>query len=108
MVKKRLNGVPSAYLTGSKEFWSLSYKVRPGVLIPRPETELLVEKTLELSTGEEEIIVDIGTGCGNIAISLAKELGRAEIYATDISKKALDIARKNVLLQGKSRITHNI
>lgn len=105
MVKKRLNGVPSAYLTGSKEFWSLFYKVRPGVLIPRPETELLVEKTIELSTGEEEIIVDIGTGCGNIAISLAKELGRAEIYATDISKKALDIARKNVLLQGKSRIT---
>ncbi len=105
MVKKRLTGVPSAYLIGSKEFWSLSYKVRPGVLIPRPETELLVEKTIELLTGGEEIIVDMGTGCGNIAISLAKELGRAEIYATDISNKALDIARTNVLLQGIPGIT---
>jgi len=105
MVKKRLTGVPSAYLTGSKEFWSLSFKVRPGVLIPRPETELLVEKVIELSTGGEKIIADIGTGCGNIAISLAKELGGAEIYATDISNKALDIARTNVLLQGMSGLT---
>jgi len=105
MVKKRLKGVPSAYLIGSKEFWSLSFKVRPGVLIPRPETELLVEKTIELSTGGEEIIADIGTGCGNIAISLAKELDTAEIYATDISNKALDITRTNVLLQGISGIT---
>ncbi len=105
MVKKRLTGVPSAYLIGSKEFWSLSFKVRPGVLIPRPETELLVEKVIELSTGGEEIIADIGTGCGNIAISLAKELGGAKIYATDISKKALDIARTNVLLQGMSGLT---
>lgn len=105
MVKKRLTGVPSAYLTGRKEFWSLSYKVRPGVLIPRPETELLVEKAIELSKGGEEIIADIGTGCGNIAISLVKELGRAKIYATDISKKALVIARANILLQGISGIT---
>ena len=105
MVKKRLKGVPSAYLIGSKEFWSLSFKVRPGVLIPRPETELLVEKVIELSIGGEEIIADIGTGCGNIAISLAKELGGAEIYATDISHKALDIARTNVMLQGMSGIT---
>jgi len=105
MVKKRLTGVPSAYLIGSKEFWSLSFKVGPGVLIPRPETELLVEKVIELSTGGEEIIADIGTGCGNIAISLANELGGAKIYATDISNKALDIARINVLLQGMSGIT---
>ena len=105
MVKKRLTGVPSAYLTGSKEFWSLSFMVRPGVLIPRPETELLVEKAIELSKGGEEIIADIGTGCGNIAISLAKELGIAEIYATDISQKALDIAKKNILLLGISGIT---
>ena len=66
LISRRLAGVPLPYLTGIKEFWSIPFRVSPGVLIPRPETELLVEKTIELSKGEgEEIIVDLGTGCSH-------------------------------------------
>ena len=72
LVSKRLTGFPLPYITGVKEFWSIPFRISPGVLIPRPETELIVEKVLELSSREHEIIVDIGTGCGNIAVSLAK------------------------------------
>lgn len=95
LVSKRLAGFPSAYLTNSQEFWSLPFKVFPGVLIPRPETESVVERVLKLSSGKEEIIVDVGTGCGNIAISLAKELSQTRIIAVDISEKALKTARLN-------------
>jgi len=105
LISRRLAGVPLSYLTGIKEFWSLPFRVSPGVLIPRPETELLVEKTLELSKGGEEIIVDLGTGCGNIAVSLAQELPRARIFATDTSQKALRLARLNASLQTVSGIT---
>jgi len=106
LISRRLAGVPLPYLTGIKEFWSISFKVSPGVLIPRPETELLVEKTIELSKKEgEEIIVDLGTGCGNIAISLAQKLPKARIFATDISQKALRLARLNANLQAVSGVT---
>jgi release factor glutamine methyltransferase len=104
LVLKRQQGVPLAYVTGEKEFWSLSFKVAPGVLIPRPETECLVEKVIELSTKREEVIVDIGTGSGNIAVSLARELPEARILATDISSEALNIARLNASLHGVARI----
>jgi release factor glutamine methyltransferase len=87
--------MPLAYIVGEKEFWSLSFSVGPGVLIPRPETELLVAKVIELSSGNEQLIVDIGTGSGNIAVSLAKELPGARILATDISPTALETARLN-------------
>jgi release factor glutamine methyltransferase len=99
LIKKRLTGVPLSYLTGIKEFWSIPFRVSPGVLIPRPETELIVEKVLEKSSKKEELIVDIGTGCGNIAVSLAKELPRANIIATDVSRRALKIAQLNAELQ---------
>lgn len=105
LILRRLAGVPLSYLTEIKEFWSIPFRVSPGVLIPRPETELLVEKTLELSTGGEEIIVDLGTGCGNIAVSLAQELPKARIFATDTSQKALRLARLNASLQAVSGIT---
>ena len=106
LISRRLAGVPLPYLTGIKEFWSIPFRVSPGVLIPRPETELLVEKTIELSKGEgEEIIVDLGTGCGNIAVSLAKELPNARILATDTSQEALRLARMNAHRQAVSRIT---
>lgn len=105
LISTRLNGIPLAYLTGTKEFWSILFKVTPGVLIPRPETERLVEKVLDDSPRDDEIIVDVGTGCGNIAISLAKELPRTRIFATDISRKALRLARTNALNQKVSNVT---
>ena len=92
----RLKGMPSAYITGIREFYGLEFYVDSNVLIPRPETELLVEKTIEIARKfPSPIIADIGTGCGNIAISLALNLPRAKIYAVDISNKALDVARYN-------------
>ncbi len=105
LISKRLTGIPLSYLSESKEFWSISFKVSPGVLIPRPETELLVEKVLDYSPEDDEIIVDIGTGCGNIAISLAKELPSTRILATDISRKAVRLARLNASSQKVSNVT---
>jgi len=98
LVEKRKEGVPLSYLTGTKEFWSIPLKVCPSVLIPRPETEILVEKVLELSCRNHESILDVGTGSGNIAIALAKELPRARIFAADISARALNVARRNAAL----------
>ncbi|NIM91402.1 MAG: peptide chain release factor N(5)-glutamine methyltransferase [Candidatus Aminicenantes bacterium] len=95
LVARRLAGLPIAYLSETKEFWSIPFRVLPGVLIPRPETELIVEKVLEFSSQNHETIVDVGTGCGNIAVSLAKELPEARIIATDTSAKALKVARLN-------------
>jgi release factor glutamine methyltransferase len=104
LISERLKGIPLPYLIESKEFWSIPFKVSPGVLIPRPETELLVEKVLDYSPEDDEIIVDIGTGCGNIAISLAKELPSTRIFATDISRKALRLARMNASNQTVSNV----
>ena len=98
LVTKRLGGVPLAHLTGTKEFWSIPFKVTPSVLVPRPETEVLVEKVLELSTRESECLVDVGTGSGCIAVALAKELPRARIEAVDISERALRVAAANAAL----------
>jgi len=105
LISKRLSGIPLPYLTGFKEFWLIPFRVSPEVLIPRPETELIVEKVLGLSKGEVEIIVDVGTGCGNIAVSLAKELPHAQVFATDTSHKALRMARLNASDQKISNIT---
>ncbi len=104
LVSKRLSGFPLSYLTGHKEFYLIPFRVMPGVFIPRPETELIVDKVLELSSREHEMIVDLGTGCGNLAIALAKELPKTRIIATDISRKALKLARLNASLQYVSRI----
>jgi release factor glutamine methyltransferase len=92
----RIKGMPSAYITCIREFYGLEFYVNESVLIPRPETELLVEKTIECARNyTAPIIADIGTGCGNIAVSLALNLPRAKIYATDISRQALNIAHRN-------------
>ncbi len=104
LVLKRQQGIPLAQVVGEKEFWSLPFKVTPGVLIPRPETELLVEKVIELSSRRKELIVDIGTGAGNIAVSIAKELTLARIVATDVSQQALKKAKINADLQKVPRI----
>ena len=95
LVERRLAGAPLAHLTGTREFWSIAIEVSPSVLVPRPETEGLVEKVLELSTREAETILDVGTGSGCIAIALAKELPRAAVTAVDISARALAVARRN-------------
>ncbi len=92
----RSTGMPSQYITGHQEFWGLDFVVSPAVLIPRPETEHLVETVLELARGiARPKIIDIGTGSGCIALSLAHELKDAEVYAVDVSAEALEIARAN-------------
>lgn len=98
LVRQRLDGCPVAYLLGYKEFWGLPFRVNRSVLIPRPETELVIEKILTLPLSPEPLILDIGTGSGNIAVSLAKELPSARIMATDISKRALRLAGVNARL----------
>ena len=96
LVQRRVSGEPTAYITGHKEFYSLDFYIDRRVLIPRPETELLVEKALELAqTRDISVIADIGTGCGTIAISLARLLPRLKVYATDVSADALEVARIN-------------
>src|SRR5262249_31440074 len=86
-------GVPSQYITGHQEFWGLDFVVSPAVLIPRPETEHLVEAVLELAREvPHPKIVDVGTGSGCVALSLAQELKGAEIYGVDLSNDALEIA----------------
>jgi len=96
LVNRRRNGEPTAYITGHREFYGLDFYVAPSVLIPRPESELLVEKTLELARQRSvTTIADIGTGCGAIAISLALNLPKAKIYATDISDASLKVALFN-------------
>jgi release factor glutamine methyltransferase len=96
LVERRRKGEPSAYITGYREFYGLDFKVNRHVLIPRPETELLVEKAINLA-GKYHIstIADIGTGCGAIAISLAVHLKKTTIFATDISAAALEAAAEN-------------
>ena len=96
LVERRLNGEPTAYTTGHRQFYGLDFYVDPRVLIPRPESELLVEIALKLAQNHHlSTIADIGTGCGAIAISLALELPQTRIYATDISAPALEVARLN-------------
>jgi release factor glutamine methyltransferase len=93
---QRASGMPTQYITGHQEFWGMDLIVSPGVLIPRPETEHLIEIVLPLARQHSRPrIVDVGTGSGCIALALAKELPNAEIHATDISPAALEIARAN-------------
>lgn len=95
-LKRRIAGEPAAYIVGRQEFMSLVFMVSPDVLIPRPDTELLVETILHLAAQEEiQRICDVGTGSGAIAISLAAYLQSAEVFAVDISAPALAIARQN-------------
>jgi release factor glutamine methyltransferase len=96
VLAQRARGVPSQYITGHQEFWGLDFIVSPAVLIPRPETEHVIETVLELVTEwKTPRIVDVGTGSGCIAIAVAKELPHAQIHAVDISSEALEIARAN-------------
>jgi len=102
-IKKRARGIPLSYIIKEKYFMGLKFQVDFGVYIPRPETELLVERVLDiidsLKPREDTLtLVDVGTGCGNIAVSLAKNLKKLKIYGIDISSPALEVAKKNVRL----------
>ncbi len=100
-IKRRLNGEPTAYITGYREFYGLDFYVNSNALIPRPESELLVEKALNLAQYHSvSTIADVGTGCGAIAISLALNLPQVKIYATDISAPALEVALFNCQKHG--------
>ena len=98
LIRRRLSHEPIAYITGHKEFFGLDFRVSADTFIPRPETELLVEKALELAgnrTSPIQAIADVGTGCGAIAIALAVHLPQVEVYAVDISTAALEVATLN-------------
>ena len=99
LTAERASGTPTQYLTGKQEFWGLDFEVTPAVLIPRPETEHVIEVALERlgPDGKNAAlqIADIGTGSGCIAVALAHELPQAEIFATDISREALEVAKRN-------------
>lgn len=94
-VDRRTQGEPAQYITGHQEFWGLDFEVTPAVLIPRPETEHVVETVLKLNQSADPKIVDVGTGSGCIAIALAKEISRSRVFAVDQSKEALQIATRN-------------
>ncbi len=101
LIKRRLNGEPTAYIAGHREFYGLDFYIDASVLIPRPESELLVEKALNLAQNRRvSTIAEIGTGCGAIAISLALNLPQTKIYATDISAPALKVALFNCQKHG--------
>lgn len=105
LIQRRLRGEPIAHLTGEKEFWSLPLKITADVLIPRPDTELLVEVALQQIPEHRACkIADLGTGSGAIAIALASERPYSRIMATDISAKALDIAKENAQTLGLANI----
>jgi release factor glutamine methyltransferase len=96
LIEARLRGEPIAYLIGRRAFWSLELDVAPGVLIPRPETELLVELALaRMPVDARSTVADLGTGSGAIALSLARERPHAQVLGTDASSEALAIARAN-------------
>jgi release factor glutamine methyltransferase len=108
-VKRRQKGEPVAYITGRKEFWSLSFEVNPEVLVPRPETELLVEEILKVCQevkDRETAILEVGTGSGAISVAVASDFKKAHIVATDTSIEAIKVARKNAAGNGvKERIS---
>lgn len=102
---RRLDGEPVAHITGNREFWSLELAVTPDVLIPRPETELLVEQALKhIPINQSVDVVDLGTGSGAIAIAIASERPRANVIATDSSAEALAVAKDNATTHKLQRI----
>ena len=100
LVRRRFAGEPIAYMTGLREFWSMPLKVTPNVLIPRPETELLVEKALlRLPPDKELRVLDLGAGSGAVSLAIARERPRANVIGVDVSLAALEVARTNADLQ---------
>jgi release factor glutamine methyltransferase len=106
MIERRSNGEPIAYITGNREFWSLNLEVTPDTLIPRPETEALVEKVLEHIPQDKPMrIADLGTGSGAIAAAIASERPMCEIVATDFSHDTIQVAQRNFHRLGLINVT---
>lgn len=109
LIARRAAGEPTQYIIGKQEFWGLEFEVTPAVLIPRPETEHIIEVAIERVSparrNEELHIADVGTGSGCIAVALAKEFPNAQIIATDISPAALEVARRNAV---RHNVAHRI
>jgi release factor glutamine methyltransferase len=107
LVERRAAREPLAYITGRKEFWNLQLEVSPAVLIPRPETELIVETVLDVVPALHLFtMIDACTGCGNVAVAVAHERAGARIVATDVSEAALEVARRNAARYGvEGRVT---
>ena len=99
-VQRRAGCEPTQYITGKQEFWSLDFEVTPAVLIPRPETEVLVDKALEIAGTEPCTVLDLGAGSGAIAVSLAHERSTIKVVASDISWSAIEVARRNAVRNG--------
>jgi release factor glutamine methyltransferase len=104
LIGRRVTGEPLAYITGQREFWSLELAVTPAVLIPRPETELLVERALAVAPAQPLRVADLGTGSGAVALALARERPLWQIVATDVSAPALAVARANAAALGLSHV----
>ena len=106
LVNERQSGQPIAYLIGERDFWTLSLNVDSNVLIPRPDTETLVEAALPLLTNPDDTnVLDLGTGSGAIALSLAKELPKANVTAVDMHSNALNVAKKNAAKNNISNVS---
>lgn len=108
LIERRLRHEPVAYIIGHREFWGLEITVTRDTLIPRPETELIVEETLALAPrlGNKPLVVDVGTGSGCLAVAIAHELPAAHVIAIDVSTAALDVAKRNARThQVSDRIT---
>jgi release factor glutamine methyltransferase len=104
LIERRVAGEPVAYIVGYRDFWTFRLAVSPAVLVPRPETELLVERALALAPPTATRFADLGTGSGAVALALASERPEWSITATDISEQALSIARGNATTLGLSRV----
>jgi release factor glutamine methyltransferase len=104
LIARRAAGEPVAYILGYKDFWTLRLAVSPAVLVPRPETELLVERAIALGPSGSARVADLGTGSGAIALALASERPAWTVTATDISEDALGVARTNASMLGLGRV----
>lgn len=109
LIEQRKSGIPVAYLTGRREFWSLPLKVTPAVLVPRHETEILVETALaHLPKSQERTVLDLGTGSGAVALAIAAERPRARVVAVDVSPGALGVARDNARALALPNVTFRL
>jgi len=105
LLQQRLSGKPLAYILGTREFWSMDLSVTPDVLIPRADTEILVEQILEKTPSDQAVsILDMGTGSGAIALAIARERPHADVYAIDQSEAALDVAKHNAEKHGLKNV----